>query len=83
MSASDVEGLELQLSTRFLLAANGTPIWVLGDVSVSLRIWRCSAIITRFLVSDQVSEPLLRMKGLREHRCPLGFGNGVLFAGRS
>ena len=78
----DVEGMELQASARILLAANGTEIRVLGEVTMPLKITRGFEISTRFLVSDQIFEPMLGMDWLREHRCRIGFGTGAIFIGR-
>ena len=36
--SSDVEGLELQPSTRVLLAVNGTSIRLLGEITVLLKL---------------------------------------------
>lgn len=83
VSSSDVEGIELQPSTRVLLAANGTATKVKGEVTVPLRIWRGLEINTLFVVSDQIFEPLLGMIWLRMHRCRLVFGTGALFVGRN
>lgn len=80
--AGYVAGLELQPSSRVLLAANGTRIRVLGELDVPLKFWHGFEIPTRFLVSDQVFEPMLGMEWLRENRCRLGFGTGALFVGR-
>lgn len=77
-----VEGLEMQPSTRTLLAANGTAIRVLGELNVPLRFWRGFYLNTSFLVSDQIVEPILGMEWLRAHRCHIGFGTGALFVGR-
>jgi len=57
--SSDVEGLELQPSTRVLLAAIGTDIRVLGEVTMPLKIGRGCEVSTFFLVSDQAIEPML------------------------
>lgn len=80
--ASYVDGLELQSSSRVLLAANGTEIRVLGELSVPLKLFKGFEIHTKFLVSDQVFEPMLGMDWLREHKCRIGFGTGALFIGR-
>ena len=40
------------------------------------------AVPSKFLVSDQVADPILGMDWLREHRCQLGFWSGALFIGR-
>src|SRR6218665_2620632 len=78
----DAEGLELQPTRRVLLAANRTGIRVLGEVTVRLKINRGFEIESKFLVSDQVFEPMLGMDWLRQHRVRIGFGTGVLFIGR-
>ena len=77
-----VEGLALQSCSRFLMAANGTSINVLGEVRLPIKIRDGFEVSTVFLVSDQITEPMLGMDWLREHRCRIGFGNGALFLGR-
>ena len=80
--SSTVDGLELRSCNRFLMAANGSEIRVLGEVRVPIKIFKDFYIQTSFLVSDQISEPMLGMDWLREHRCRLGFGMGSLFVRR-
>src|SRR5678815_4377150 len=80
--SSTVDGLELRSCNRVLMAANGSDINVLGEVRVPIKITNGFHIHTSFLVSDQISEPMLGMDWLREHRCRLGFGMGSLFVGR-
>ena len=80
--SSTVTGLEIQSCNRFLMAANGSDIRVLGEVRVPIKIWKDFYIHTSFLVSDQITEPMLGMDWLREHRCRLGFGMGSLFVRR-
>src|SRR5688572_30227604 len=80
--SSTVDGLELRSCNRFLMAANGSDINVLGEVRVPIKITNGFYIHTSFLVSDQISEPMLGMDWLREHRCRLGFGMGFLFVKR-
>lgn len=77
-----VEGFPLQPSTRTLLAANGTQIRLLGELDIPIKFWRGFTVPTKFLVSDQIFEPMLGMDWLRQHRCRLGFGSGALFIGR-
>lgn len=72
---SDVEGLWLQPSSRIRLAANGTGIRVLGEVTVPLKVNRCYGNSTTFLVSGQIFEPMLGMDFLRQHRFNIGFGD--------
>jgi transposase InsO family protein/predicted aspartyl protease len=79
---SAVEGLDLRPCNRFLMAANGSDIRVLGEVRVPIKVRGNFNISTAFLVSDQIAEPMLGMDWLREHRCRLGFGTGALFVGR-
>lgn len=79
---SVVEGLPLEPSTRNLLAANGTEIRLSGEIDASVKFWRGFTVPTRFLVSDQILEPMFGMDWLRQHRCRLGFGTGALFIGR-
>ena len=79
---SAVEGVPLLPSTRILLAANSTQIRVLGELDIPITFWRGFSVSTRFLVSDQIFEPMLGMDWLRQHRCRLGFGTGALFVGR-
>src|SRR6218665_2725559 len=64
------------------MAANGYEIRALGDVHLSLKVGRNFEIPSSLLVSDQITEPIMEMDWLREHRCRLGFGNGALFIGR-
>src|ERR1043165_6707022 len=80
--ASTVDGLELRSCNRFLMAANGSDINVLGLVRLPIKVMKDFCIHTSFLVSDQITEPMLGMDWLREHRCRLGFGMGSLFVGR-
>src|SRR5688572_16895496 len=47
-----------------------------------LRLLNGFYIQTSFLVSDQITEPMLGMDWLREHRCRLGFGMGSIFVKR-
>lgn len=49
---SAVEGLKFRPCTRFLMAANGTEIKVLGEATVPLRIWYGFPQTTTFSVSD-------------------------------
>src|SRR5678816_4184140 len=80
--SSTVDGLDLRSCNRFLMAANGSDIRVLGEVRVPIKIFNGFYIQTSFLVSDQITEPMLGMDWLREHRCRLGFGMGSLFVRR-
>src|SRR5688572_2847956 len=80
--SSTVDGLELRSCNRVLMAANGSDINVLGEVRVPIKIANGFYIHTSFLVSDQISEPMLGMDWLREHRCRIGFGMGSLFVRR-
>ena len=80
--SSTVDGLDLRSCNRFLMAANGSDINVLGEVRVPIKISKGFYIQTSFLVSDQITEPMLGMDWLREHRCRLGFGMGSLFVRR-
>src|SRR6218665_1921646 len=77
LPSSDAEGLDLQPSTRVLLAANGTDIRVLGEITIPLKIGRECEVRTSFLVSDQVIEPMLGMDFLRQYRVRIGFGTGA------
>ena len=82
MPSCNVDGLELRSCNRFLMAANGTSIRVLGEVQVPIKIAGGLQIHTSFLVSDQIAEPMLGMDWLREHRCRLSFGTGALYIDR-
>jgi len=77
-----VRGVTLDPCNRSLMAANGSEIRVLGEVHLSLKVGRNFEIPSSLLVSDQITEPIMGMDWLREHRCRLGFGNGALFIGR-
>jgi len=77
-----VEGLEVESSSRALMAANGTAIPVRGEITVPLRIGRWFSLTSHFLVSDQIFEPILGMAWLRAHRCNISLGTGALFVGR-
>src|SRR6218665_1699199 len=79
---SMVQGMTLNSCNRFLVAANGSGIRVLGEVKVPLRVRGNYEIPSTFLVSDQVVDPMLGMDWLREHGWRLGFGGGALFVGR-
>src|SRR5688572_2751311 len=80
--SSTVEGLNIRSYNRYLMAANGSDIRVLGEVRAPIKVLRGFAIHSSFLVSDQITEPMLGMDWLREHRCRLGFGMGALFVRR-
>jgi len=80
--STTLQGLELNPCSRFLMAANGSDIRVLGEVTIPIKVRKGFAITTKFLASDQVAEPILGMDWLREHRCRLGFGQGKLYVGR-
>ena len=77
-----VEGVNLRPCHRFLMAANGSEIRVLGEVTVPLEVRPGFKLTTTFLVSDQITEPMMGMDWLRQHRCRLGFGSGSLYVGR-
>ena len=47
-----------------------------------IKVMKNFYIHTSFLVSDQISEPMLGMDWLRKHRCRLGYGMGSLYVGR-
>lgn len=59
-----VDGLELHPSSRILLAANGVEIRILGEAVVPPKMFRGFDISTKFLVSDQIFEPMLGMDWL-------------------
>ena len=80
--ASTVLGLEIRPCDRYLMAANGSDIRVLGEIRVPIKVRSGFEISSSFLVSDQIADPMLGMDWLREHRCRLGFGTGSLFIGR-
>ena len=80
--SSTVEGLNIRSCNRYLMAANGSDIRVLGEVRAPVKVLKGFAIHSSFLVSDQITEPMLGMDWLREHRCRLGFGMGALFVRR-
>lgn len=64
------------------MAANGSEIRVLGELTVPLTVARGFDISTKFLVSDQVFEPMLGMDWFREQRCRIELGTGAIFFGR-
>src|SRR5678815_2918815 len=80
--SSTVQGLEIRPCNRYLMAANGSDIRVLGEIRVPIKVRSGFEISSAFLVSDQITDPMLGMDWLREHRCRLGFGTGALFIGR-
>jgi len=60
-----------------LYAANGTPISVMGEVMLDIRL--CNEIIpTRFIVSNNVAEPMLGSDWLRKNEITWDFCNDSL-----
>ena len=79
---SYLPGVHFSPSERTLQAANGSPIKILGEASVPLKIGRRLTLPTTFVVSDQVTDVLLGIQWLHDHRCRMEFGTGSIFIAR-
>lgn len=79
---SAVQGLELHTSNRCLMATNGSDIRVVGEIRIPIKIRAGFELSTALLVFDQITEPILWMDWLREHRTLISFGTGALCIGR-
>ena len=72
-----LEEVEIQPSARTLQAANGTEIGVLGEVELEVDIGE-RRIPTKFIVTDQVSEILIGIEWLQEHKCNINFAKSII-----
>ena len=71
------KGLQRRESSRVLLAANNTPISMLGEVDVDIRVAGRILPIT-FLVSDQIDSTILGLDWLSRHSCKIDFESDIL-----
>ena len=71
------EGLQRRESSRVLLAANNTPISMLGEVDVDIRV-AGRILPTTFLVSDQIDSTILGLDWLSRHLCRIDFESDIL-----
>lgn len=77
-----VSGIELEPSNRVMYAANGSPICIAGEISLTIKFNRRCRVKVKFVVSSQIFEVMLGMDFLMENKCNLSFGTGSLFIGR-
>jgi len=63
-----------------LFAANGTVINVIGEVTMDIRIWEL-ILPTRFVVSDNITEPMLGVEWLRCSQMTWDFAQDILIIG--
>ena len=83
MPIKHVKGMKLQPSSRWLQAANGTTIGVLGEMDIQVDISR-RRIPTKFIVSDQVDEILIGVEWLQENNCQIIFPkNSIMINGEA
>ena len=71
------DGLRRRESSRVLLAANNTQIFVLGEVDVDIRVAR-RVLLTTFLISDQIDSTILGLDWLSRHSCRINFEGDIL-----
>ena len=82
MPLDHVKNEALVASTRTLMAANGSTINICGELNVPVKPSRGLSIMTNFIVSDQVMDPILGIRWLTENRCSLDFGKRTLRMGK-
>ena len=71
------EGLHKRESSRVLLAANNTPISMLGEVDVDIQV-AGRVLPTTFLISDQIDSTILGLDWLSRHLCRINFESDIL-----
>ena len=71
------EGLRRRESTRVLLAANKTPISMLGEVVVDIRVVG-RVLPTTLLRSDQIDSIILGLNWLSKRSCRIDFESDIL-----
>ena len=74
------EGLQRRELSRVLLAANNTPISMLGEVDIDIRV-AGRILPTTFLVSDQIDSTILGLDWLSRHSCRIDFESDILQVG--
>jgi len=72
-----IDTVSLQPADCRLFAANGTTINVIGEKTLDVHVGDLT-IPTRFLVSSNVTEPMLEVNWLRANRIVLDFAKDVL-----
>ena len=78
-----VRGLKLLPTEEVVRAANGTPIILKGEVKVLIKVGQHS-VMTRALVSEHVSEPILGADFMTEHEVLWIIGRGeIIFKGEA
>ena len=71
------EGLQRRESSRVLLAANNTPISMLGEVDIDIRV-AGRILPTTFLTYDQIDSIILGLDWLSRHSCQINFESDIL-----
>ena len=74
------DGLRRRESSRVLLAANNTPLSMLGEVDTDIRV-AGRILSTTFLVSDQIDSAILGLDWLSRHSCKIDFESDILQVG--
>lgn len=81
ISKNFTKGLKISRSNKFLRAANGSPIEVLGETTVNVYFPNDLIIKVDFVVSNEVAEPILGSQFLIQQRCIVDFSQNVMHVG--
>ena len=73
-----ISDLKLSPTKQRLLAANGTPITLLGTTDITLELQSGQKLVVNVVVSDAVDELILGASFLAQHKCVWDFNRGEI-----